>query len=189
MESAGRWPWPWRNEVIASRLPTGTLWSKQRTTLAALEKRGVEAIVVQGDVADDGACREMVRQTMERFGRLDLLINNAAMTKFIPHADLEAVSGELWDRIFEVNVRGPFQCVRAAREPLAASGRGQVINVASIAGITGNGSSIPYCASKAALMSLTQSLARALAPEVQVNGVAPGFIDSQWTRRRAGRGV
>lgn len=157
-------------------------------TKSELESRGVEAIVLKGDVSDDSACQALVEGTVSRFGRLDVLINNAATTEFIPHEALEAVSIDLWDRIFAVNVRAPFQCVRAARPHLEASGKGQVINVSSIAGLSGKGSSIPYCASKAAVINLTQSLARALAPQIRVNAVAPGFIDSQWTRDGLGEG-
>jgi 3-oxoacyl-[acyl-carrier protein] reductase len=150
-------------------------------TAAAIEALGAKAVIVQGDTSDDEACRAMVADALAELGRLDVLVNNAATTKFIPHEQLDAVSTELWDRIFAVNVRGPFQCARAAQEALSASGNGQIINIASIAGICGNGSSIPYCASKAALISLTQSLARTLAPKIRVNAIAPGFIDSQWT--------
>ena len=150
-------------------------------TVAKIKMLGAKAIVVQGDTSDDTSCRAMVEQTLAQFGSLDVLVNNAATTEFIPHDQFDALTTELWERIFAVNVRGPFQCARAAREALAASGNGQIINIASIAGINGNGSSIPYCASKAALINMTQSLARTLAPNVRVNAIAPGFIDSQWT--------
>ena len=155
-------------------------------TATTVRACGSEAWVIQADTADDSHCRRLVEESVSKRGRLDVLVNNAATTEFIPHDQLETVTAELWDRIFAVNVRGPFQCVRAAQPHLAASGAGQVINIASIAGINGNGSSIPYCASKAALINLTQSLARALAPHIRVNAIAPGFIDSQWTHHGLG---
>lgn len=147
---------------------------------------GVIAICVPGDVSDDEACRAMVTAAARTFGRLDILINNAGTTKFIPHANLEAVTDQDWDRIFSVNLRGPFHCARAARKHLEDSGAGAIINVASVAGIAGTGSSIPYCASKAAVINLTISLARALAPKIRVNAVAPGFIAGDWLREGLG---
>jgi 3-oxoacyl-[acyl-carrier protein] reductase len=155
-------------------------------TVRFVEESGGRAICVRGDTANDDDCRRMIAVTAERFGRLDILVNNAATTEFIPYAEMEKLTTELWDRIFAVNVRGPFQCVRAARDLLQATGAGHVINISSIAGLDGSGSSIPYAASKAALINMTQSLARTLAPSVQVNSIAPGFIDSQWTHEGLG---
>jgi 3-oxoacyl-[acyl-carrier protein] reductase len=155
-------------------------------TVAQIQALGAQAIAIQADTSDDEACRRMVEETTAKFGRLDILINNAATTQFIPHDQMDVITTELWDRIFAVNVRGPFQCVRAAQAHLEASGAGHVINITSIAGINGNGSSIPYCASKAAMINMTQSLARTLAPKVRVNSIAPGFIDSQWTHAGLG---
>jgi NAD(P)-dependent dehydrogenase (short-subunit alcohol dehydrogenase family) len=147
---------------------------------AAARKLGVRALCIQADTADEAACRSMVDAAVTDLGRLDVLVNNAATTRFIPHQDLSALSDELWDRIFDVNLKGPFYCARAARPHLEAA-EGEIVNVASVAGLTGSGSSIPYCASKAALICLTQSLARAFGPRVRVNAVAPGFIISRWT--------
>lgn len=155
-------------------------------TLAAVRSLGVKAIVIQADVADDAACRAMIAQAAKEFGRLDILVNNAGTTEFIAHTDLEAVKDEHWERIMAVNVKGPFQCVRAARPHLEASGAGVVVNVSSIAGIAGTGSSIPYCASKAAVINMTISLARALAPKIRVNSVAPGFIAGEWLQKGLG---
>ena len=156
--------------------------SKEEAEAVATEARAlvVKAITFQADTADDAACRAMVAAAVEAFGRLDILVNNAATTKFIPHDDLEAISDEVFDRIFAVNVKGPFQCIRAAREALVES-RGEVVNISSVAGLDGRGSTIPYAASKAALICMTQTFARLLGPEVRVNSVAPGFIVSQWT--------
>ena len=148
---------------------------------------GAEAIVIQGDVAEDAACRAMVAQTLEAFGALDILINNAGTTRFIDFPDLDAVTDDVWDRILAVNLKGPFQATRAAREALATGEGGVIINTASIAGLTGAGSSIPYAASKAALLTLTKSLARTLGPEIRVNAVAPGFIEGEWLQAGLGK--
>ena len=141
---------------------------------------GVKAIPFEADVADDAACRGMVEAAVGAFGRLDVLINNAGTTRFIAHSDFDAVSQDDWDRVLAVNVRGPFQCARAARSALAAEDGGEIVNVSSVAGIRAVGSSIPYCASKAALNNLTLTLARSLGPNVRVNAVAPGFIAGGW---------
>ena len=149
-------------------------------------KAGVEAIVIQGDVAEDAACCAMVQKTLEAFGGLDVLINNAGTTRFIDFPDLDAVTKGDWDRILAVNLKGPFQMTRAAREALATGDGGVIVNVASIAGIVGAGSSIPYCASKAALIVMTKSLARTLGPAIRVNAVAPGFIEGEWLQQGLG---
>lgn len=155
-------------------------------TAAEVERRGAQALLVRADVSSDAECRRMVHETLERFGRLDVLVNNAGVTYFVAHRDLEALTEEMWDRIWDVNVKGAFFMTRAAAEALRASGKGAVVNVSSVAGIRGGGSSIPYAASKAALINLTISLARVLAPEVRVNCVAPGFIDTRWLARGYG---
>jgi 3-oxoacyl-[acyl-carrier protein] reductase len=161
-------------------------YSKSRAeaedTVGEIKKLGARGVAVQADVADDAACRSMVEQACSEFGRLDVLVNNAGTTRFIPHADLEQVTQDDWDRILGVNLRGAFQCVRAAVPAIRAAGGGEIVNVTSVAGIAGVGSSIPYAASKAALNTMTISLARALAPEIRVNAVAPGFIDGRWLR-------
>ncbi len=155
-------------------------------TAREVEALGVRALAVRADVADDNACRRMVEQGLAAFGRLDVLVNNAGTTVFVPHHDLDGVEPEAWDRVFGVNVRGAFQCARAARAALTAGEGGEIINVSSVAGIAGIGSSIPYCASKAALNSLTVTLARVLAPQIRVNGVAPGFITGRWLQEGLG---
>jgi 3-oxoacyl-[acyl-carrier protein] reductase len=159
--------------------------SEAEETAGEIRALGVRAIAVQADVADDAAVRSMVERTRGEFGRLDVLVNNAAVTSFIAHGDLEGVKDEDWDRILGVNLKGPFQAVRAAAPALKES-RGVVVNVSSVAGVAGIGSSIPYCASKAALNIMTVALARALAPEIRVNAVAPGFIDTRWWKDRDG---
>jgi 3-oxoacyl-[acyl-carrier protein] reductase len=162
--------------------------SREEAEATAAEARaiGVRSLAVQADVADDAACRALVAEAVRAFGRLDVLVNNAGTTSFIDHADLDAVGDAEWQRIMAVNVQGPFQCARAARKALAADGGGSIVNVSSIAGIRAIGSSIPYCASKAALNNLTISLARTLAPHIRVNAVAPGFITGRWLKAGLG---
>lgn len=148
-------------------------------TAADARALGVRALTAGADVADDAAVRAMVGRAVAEFGRLDMLVNNAAVTAFVRHGDLDGVTDADWNRIVAVNVKGPFQVVRAAAPSLRAN-RGAIVNVSSVAGLTAIGSSIPYCASKAALNVMTVALARALAPEIRVNAVAPGFIDTRW---------
>jgi 3-oxoacyl-[acyl-carrier protein] reductase len=152
-------------------------------TAAECAAKGVFAIPYQADVANDAACREMVDACVGELGQLDILVQSAGTTVFIPHGELDKVSVEDWQNIFAVNVVAPFQMVRAARRALEASGSGEVVMVSSIAGIVGTGSSIPYCASKAALNNLVVTLARALAPKIRVNGVAPGAITGRWLKQ------
>lgn len=148
-------------------------------TKADVEALGRKAITYQASVTDDGAVREMMQATVSEFGRLDILINNAGMTHFVPLDDLEGMKDEFWFDIMDVNVVGMFRCSRAAAPALKENG-GCIVNVTSIAGITGMGSSVAYAASKAAGISVTKSLARVLAPEVRVNGVAPGIVLTRW---------
>ena len=119
----------------------------------------------------------------QEYGGLDLLVNNAAVTKLVPHDDLDGLGDELIDRIFRVNLRGPFACVRAFRSLLEKDGGGVIINITSEAAVTGKGSNIAYVASKAALNSMTMTLARALAPKIRVIAVAPGFVDTGFVSR------
>ena len=153
-------------------------------TAGLVEARGAKAIVVQGDVAKDEDCRR-IAAAAEPFGRIDALFNNAGVTKFAhDHADLDAVSAEDFLRVYGVNVVGAYQMIRAARALLeAASQAGAVVNTASVAGVMGIGSSVPYAASKGAMITMTLSLARALAPKIRVNAVCPGFIDTPWFGR------
>lgn len=155
--------------------------AEAEVTAQQVRDAGAEAIVVQGDVSIDADCRRIAEATA-RFGRLDVLFNNAGITKFATnHADLDALEGADFLRIYGVNVVGPFQMTRAARAQLEAAAQpGAVVNVSSIAGVTGVGSSVAYAASKGALNTMTISLARALAPKIRVNAVCPGFIDTPW---------
>ncbi|MCH1497354.1 MAG: SDR family oxidoreductase [Rubripirellula sp.] len=151
-------------------------------TAAEVEKVGGKALLVCCDVSDDQAVRSMITRTEDCFGRLDVVVNNAATTNFISHERLDDLTESMWDRMLEVNVKGAFFVTRAAADLLKKSGRGAVVNIASVAGITGAGSSIAYCATKGALITMTKSFARVLAPQVSVNAVCPGPIDSRWIR-------
>jgi 3-oxoacyl-[acyl-carrier protein] reductase len=144
---------------------------------------GMQALLQKCDVSDDIEVRAMLKNIESRFGRLDVLVNNAAITHFIEHRDLDSMTEQMWDRILAVNLKGPFFVTRAASKLLAADEGGAVVNVSSVAGKNGRGSSIAYCASKAALNTMTMSLARALAPKVRVNAVCPGPIDTRWIRQ------
>ncbi len=148
-------------------------------TQKAVEESGVRSLVYKADVADDDQVRAMVGETIKKLGRLDILVNNAGVTYFVEHADLEGLKAEYWDRIMAVNVKGMFFCCRAAAEELKKR-KGCIINITSIAGLTGLGSSIAYAASKAAAISLTKSVARVMAPEVRVNSIAPGVVLTRW---------
>lgn len=140
---------------------------------------GGDPIVVQGDVADDAACRAMVDTAIKTWGQIDVLINNAGMTAFLGRDAWDQLDAETFSRIYQVNVVGTFQMVRACEAHLKKS-QGAIVNVSSIAGALGIGSSVPYIASKGAMNSLTLHLARELAPEIRVNAVCPGLITTRW---------
>ncbi|HJO11297.1 MAG: SDR family oxidoreductase [Gammaproteobacteria bacterium] len=144
---------------------------------------GVETLVCQGNVAEDEDCQELVKQTMQKWSRVDILINNAGTTKFCDHANLDGLDAADFHRIYGVNVVGAYQMVRAVSETMKSSeDGGVVVNVASTAGVTGIGSSIAYAASKGAMVTMTLSLARSLGPKIRVNAVCPGFIEGDWLR-------
>jgi 3-oxoacyl-[acyl-carrier protein] reductase len=149
-------------------------------TASDLRALVAKSVIVKADVSSDKAVRDMVSEVHRQWGRLDILVNNAGFTRFIDHANLEAMEEPIWDRIFAVNLKGLFFCCRAVAPIMKKQGSGRIINIASVAGITGNGSSIAYCASKAGVISVTKSLARVMAPEVSVNAIAPGLIDTRW---------
>jgi NAD(P)-dependent dehydrogenase (short-subunit alcohol dehydrogenase family) len=150
-------------------------------TAQLVEANGAAAILQKGDVGDDNDCKQ-IAAAAEKFGRIDALFNNAGTTVFAAnHADLDAVSMEDFLRIYRVNVGGTYQMIRAARGLLESAPQpGAVVNTASIAALTGIGTSVPYAASKGALTTMTLSLARALAPKIRVNAICPGFIDTPW---------
>ena len=150
-------------------------------TRRLVEDLGATGVLAQGDVARDEDCKTIAAVAAPS-GRIDALFNNAGVTKFASnHADMDAVSAEDFASLYAVNVTGAFQMIRAARAGLEAAPQpGAVVNTASIAGVVGIGSSVPYAASKGALVTMTISLARALAPKIRVNAVCPGFIDTPW---------
>lgn len=152
--------------------------------VARLAAEGHRVIAAPGDVGDADDAPRMVRDAVDALGRLDFLANNAgtpATRQPIDFPDLDAIDEAFWARILAVNLMGPFRCAKAAAPALKAT-RGAIVNTASVAGTSAIGSSIPYAASKGALVNLTRTLAKALAPEVRVNAVAPGFVLSPWTR-------
>jgi len=163
--------------------------SKDAAEQLAAEVRavGAEALCVCADVKSDEQVRGMIQKTGERFGRLDLLVNNAGVTHWVQVFDLEGLTDAMWDDILDINVKGAFRCTRATAPLLAKSG-GMVINVSSISGILAptTMSSLAYGTAKAALIYLTRGLAVALAPKVRVNGVAPAFTDTPWMRDHYG---
>jgi 3-oxoacyl-[acyl-carrier protein] reductase len=157
--------------------------SDAERTAAECSRFGVMAMPYQADVADDAACRELVEVSVRELGQLDIVVQSAGTTVFVPHPNLDAVDAGVWQQIMAVNVIAPFQVARAARPALEASGSGEIVMISSTAGINGTGSSIPYCASKAALNNLTLTLARALAPRIRVNAIAPGAITGRWLKQ------
>src|ERR1700741_4389508 len=159
-------------------------------TADVCRKAGADVLVVQGDVSRDEDCRK-IAAAASGWGGLDILVNNAGTTKHVPHHEMDGLSAEDFQRIYAVNTIGPFQMIRAARSLLEAGAKARgrasaVVNISSVAGISGGGSSVAYAASKGALNTMTQSLARALAPLIRVNTVCPGYIDTPWFTK--GRG-
>lgn len=148
-------------------------------TQKEIEALGVKCLLFKATVSDDFQVRQMIKETVSSFGRLDILVNNAGVTDFVSHDDLEGLKEEYWDRVMDVNVKGLFFCSRAAAVELKKQ-KGCIVNITSVAGLTGLGSSIAYAASKAAAISVTKSLARIMAPEVRVNSIAPGIVQTRW---------
>ena len=148
---------------------------------------GGDAIAVQADVSDDAACKALVAATLKAYGRLDALMNNAGQTKAAPAHDLDALSGDDFMRLYKNNVVSVYQMTRAAAPAMKAAGQASVVNIGSRAGVTGGGTSTAYAASKAAIHTLTKSLARVLGPEIRVNCVAPGFVTTDWHARERGQ--
>ncbi|MEQ8956245.1 MAG: SDR family oxidoreductase [Gammaproteobacteria bacterium] len=147
------------------------------------QQQGVETVVFGGSVARDEDCRAMVAAAMAKWGRVDVLVNNAGTTKFVPHANLDGLDQDDFQRIYGVNVIGAYQMVRAVNPIMQQQDDGGVVvNVASTAGINGIGSCIAYAASKGAMVTMTLSLARALGPKLRINAVCPGFIEGDWLR-------
>ena len=147
---------------------------------------GAETLLCRADVAADKDCRRMAAETIEKWGRIDALVNNAGTSKFCDHDDLEGLTADDFLHIYHVNVAGPYQMVRAVVPSMKAIGSGAIVNVASISGLTGVGSSVAYAASKGGLITMTLSLARVLGPEIRMNAVCPGLIQGDWLRQGMG---
>ncbi|MQR85117.1 glucose 1-dehydrogenase [Bacillus megaterium] len=143
------------------------------------EKGGI-AFAFKASVANEQEVNEMIHQTITQFGRLDGLVNNASITAQIPMHDLESATDDVWDSLYDVNVKGMFHCVKAAVPHMKKQQSGAIVNVGSVAGTTGIGSSVPYAATKAAIHTMTKSLAIALAPHIRVNCISPGAVDTRW---------
>jgi 3-oxoacyl-[acyl-carrier protein] reductase len=162
------------------------VFSKSRSeadeTAALCRREGVNAIAIKGNVAQDEDCKGAVAQAVKTFGRLDALVNSAGATQFVPLSDLDGQNAEDFQKIYAVNVIGPYQMARAAAPHMRKGGAGAVVSVSSVGSLNGNGSSYSYVTSKAALNTLTLALARNLAPEIRVNAVLPGLIETRWLK-------
>ena len=145
-----------------------------------IRSSGGTAISIGADVAQDSEVRAMIERIDREFGRLDVLVNNAGWSTRIPHEQMDSLTDEIWDRTFNTNLRGAFYCVRAATPLLRKQDGSSVVNIASVAGTTGMGSSMAYAASKGAMITMNKSMARALAPAIRVNAIAPGFVRTRF---------
>ena len=150
------------------------------STVKELKGLGVNAIAVKADVSDSKAVIAMVEKVMQEFGRIDVLVNKAGFTVFVPYEDLDGMKEEDWDRLMAVNAKGPFLCCKAVAPIMRKQGRGRIVNIGTVSGIRPLGSSIGYSVSKAALTHFSKCLAKALAPEITVNLVAPGAMLTRW---------
>ncbi|MET3506178.1 SDR family NAD(P)-dependent oxidoreductase [Halalkalibacter oceani] len=173
-------------ELARAGMNVGVNYSRSedeaKTTVEELTALGVEAIALKADVSSKDEVDLMVQSTVERFNRLDVVIANAGTTVFRPFEDLEGVSEADWDRIMNVNVKGIWLTVKAAAPYMKSQGKGSVVITSSIAGLSPSGSSLPYAVSKAAAIHLAKGLAKALGPEIRVNAIAPGILDTRWTK-------
>jgi len=156
-------------------------------TAKACQDLGAETLICQGDVSQDADCRRIVAETMDKWGRVDGLMNNAGTTQLVADNNLDSLTAEDFLHIYSVNVVGAYQMTRAVAGHMKAQGRGSIVNTSSIAGVMGIGSSIAYAASKGAMNTMTISLARELAPEIRVNAIAPGFITGRWWLDKLGQ--
>jgi len=178
-------------ELLASKgarvvLNYATSAGDAEATAERCRAQGGDAIAVQADVSSDADCRSLAKAALDTWGQIDGLINNAGITAFALHNDLEALTAADFQRIYGVNVIGAYQMIRAVAPSMQQHGRGSVVNVSSIAGAMGIGSSVAYAASKGALNTMTLSLARALAPAIRVNAVCPGFVETEWLKTGLG---
>jgi 3-oxoacyl-[acyl-carrier protein] reductase len=158
-----------------------------REVQVACESLGAQTLLCRADVAEDNDCRRMADEAIMKWGRIDVLVNNAGTTKFNAHDNLEGLSKEDFLRIYSINLVGPYQMIRAVAPHMKIVSKGAIVNIASIAGVKGIGSSIAYCASKAALINMTMALARVLGPEIRINAICPGFIQGDWLQAGMGK--
>ncbi len=157
--------------------------SAEKAQAVADSLPGQDHMVAQASVTDSSELSRLAAEVNGRYGRLDLLVNNAGITTAVPHDDLDSLTDEWIDRIFQTNWRGAFASVRAFKDLLQAGEGGLVVNLSSVAGVTGIGSNVAYCASKAAMDSMTLSLARSLAPKIRVISVSPGWVLGEYAKR------
>jgi 3-oxoacyl-[acyl-carrier protein] reductase len=159
--------------------------SREAAEKAVLQIRAAAGIAlpIAADVSIQSEVQAMLKQVEREWGRLDVLVNNAGWSTRVPHRKLDELSDEIWDKTFDINLRGVFYCVRAAVPLLRMQSGASIVNIASVAGSTGVGSSIAYAAAKAGVLTLTKSLARALAPEIRVNAISPGLVRTQFAGR------
>ena len=153
-------------------------------TLEQVKREGGRALLIQADCSKEDQIKQMVSQTVKELGGVDILVNNAGRTRFVPLPNIDELTDHDWDSILQLNVKGAFYATRACVPSMRQRGEGLVVNVSSIAGHTGAGSSIPYAVSKGAMTTLTKSLAKALAPAIRVNAVAPGIVTTRWVAGR-----
>lgn len=153
---------------------------KAEQTAREIRERGAQAQAFHADVRREGDCQRLVDAVVRQWGRLDVLVNNAGWTTPVPHQDLDALTDEIWHKVLDTNLLGAWYCIKHATPVMRDQGRGVIINVTSVAAFSGKGSSMAYAASKAALGSLTRSLARSLAPAIRVNSLAPGLVETDF---------
>jgi 3-oxoacyl-[acyl-carrier protein] reductase len=153
---------------------------KAEGTVRRIRESGGQAMALQADVRREADCKRLVDEVVREWGRLDVLVNNAGWTTPVGHGDLEALTDEIWKKVLDTNVMGAWYCIKHATPVMRGQGRGVIINITSIAAFSGKGSSLAYAASKAALVSMTRSLARSLGPAIRVNSLAPGLVETEF---------
>jgi 3-oxoacyl-[acyl-carrier protein] reductase len=153
--------------------------------VADCQAQGVEAIAVGANVAEDADCKKLAAAAVDAWGRIDVLVNNAGTTKFCAHNDLDGLDAADFHDLYSVNTIGAFQMIRAVVPTMKQTG-GSIVNVASVAGLIGVGSSLAYACSKAAMLAINMSMARNLGPEIRVNAVCPGFVEGEWLKEGLG---
>jgi len=151
--------------------------SEADEVVAQLQAMGAQAGAIQCDVADPTQVDRLAQRTLEQFGRIDILVNDAAYNKWIPFHDLDGLTGSEWDKMLAINLTGPMMCIKAVAVAMKRQGQGRVVNISSVAGLFPGGSSIPYAVSKAGLIHLTRCMSVGLAPEILVNCIAPGYLE------------